>query len=162
MAGTINNCPRSTFLEEVILATAGDPRTATLSVPALQRLATPQAKGRLAQMSGACHPEGIRQMTIQALGELGDRAYCSLMLNIAQESHEYSRFSALRAAGYLCGARVLPLATSLLSSPDHSPRFEAAYALGNRHTRKAVPLLIRLLLAPTLMSDVRPVTHLRV
>jgi hypothetical protein len=68
------------------------------------------------------------------------------MLDIARESREYNRFIALRAAGYLCGEKVLPLATAELANADPSPRYEAAYALGNSDDREAVPLLISLLL----------------
>ncbi len=136
------------FLEDVILAMADDPQTAAHSISGLQHLTTPRAKAKLAKLSGAGNPECIRQMAIEALGELGDPAFCSVMLDIARESREYSRFIALRAAGYLCGEKALPLVTSQLGNADHSPRFEAAYALGNSHTRKAVPLLISLLLDP--------------
>lgn len=140
------NPPR--FLENVILALADDPQTAAGSLSALQRLATPRAKARLAELSAAENPEYIRQMAVTALGELGNPAYCSLMLDIARESPEYSRFIALRAAGYLCGEDALPVLTSQLANADHSPRFEAAYALGNSHSRAAVPVLISLLLDP--------------
>ena len=134
------------FLENVILGFADDPHTAAYSVGGLEHLATPSAKAKLAKLSGPGNPEYIRQMAIEALAELGDPAYCSAMLDVVRESSEYSRFIALRAAGYLCGEKVLPLATSQLGSGDHSPRFEAAYALGNSHTRKAIPPLISLLL----------------
>jgi hypothetical protein len=104
------------------------------------------ATAQLAELSAAHNPEYIRQMAVSALGKLGDRAYCSLMLDIARESREYSRFIALRAAGYLCGEVALPLVKGLLGEGDASSRFEAAYALGNTHSRDAVPMLISLLL----------------
>jgi HEAT repeat protein len=128
------------FLENVILAMAEDPQTAAASVSGLERLATPRAKAALAKLSATGNPEAIT-----ALGGLGDPAYCSLMLDIAQESREYSRFIALRAAGYLCGEEAFPLLTSRLHNPEYSTRFEAAYALGNTHSRDAVALLIPLL-----------------
>jgi hypothetical protein len=134
------------FLENVILALADDPQTTTYSISGLERLATPRAKAKLAKLSAADNPECIRQMAITALGGLGDATYCSLMLAISQESREYSRFIALRAAGYLCGERAMPLLTSQLASADYSSRFEAACALGNSHRREAFPLLIPLLL----------------
>jgi hypothetical protein len=134
------------FLEDLILAMAEDPQTAAASISGLQRLATVRAKAQLAELSAAHNPEYIRQMAVSALGELGDPAYCSLMLDIARESREYSRFIALRAAGYLCGEVALPLVTGLLGEADASSRFEAAYALGNTHSRDAVPTLISLLL----------------
>jgi hypothetical protein len=137
----VQNPPR--FLESVILDMADDPQTAGYSVAGLERLGTPRAKAKLAKVSEAGDPEAI-----QALAGFGDPAYCGTMLDIARESHEYSRFIALRAAGYLCGEKVLPLATAELASADPSPRFEAAYALGNSHTREAVPPLISLLLDP--------------
>jgi hypothetical protein len=134
------------FLENVILALADDPPTTRYSIPGLERLATPRARAKLAKLSTADNPEYIRQMAITALGGLGDATYCSLMLAISQESREYSGFIALRAAGYLCGERAMTLLTSQLASADYSPRFEAAFALGNSHRREAVPLLISLLL----------------
>jgi HEAT repeat protein len=134
------------LLEDVILAMADDPHTVGYSVSGLERLATQRTKAKLAGLSAAGNPEGTRQMAITALGRLGDSAYCSVMLDIAHESREYSRFIALRAAGYLCGERAFPLLTSQLANADHSPRFEAAYALGNTHSREAVRLLISLLL----------------
>lgn len=140
-SAVVQNPPR--FLENVVLALAEDPQTAAASVPALERLATPRAKAKLAELAAAGNPEAIT-----ALGGLGDPAYCSLMLDIAHESHEYSRFIALRAAGYLCGEKALPILTSQLADTDHSARFEAAYALGNSHSREAAPLLISLLLDP--------------
>jgi hypothetical protein len=135
------NPPR--FLESVILDMADDPQTAGYSVVGLERLGTPRAKAKLAKVSKAGDPEAI-----QALAGLGDPAYCGTMLDITRESREYSRLIALRAAGHLCGEKVLPLATAELASADPSPRFEAAYALGNSHTREAVPLLISLLPDP--------------
>ncbi len=134
------------FLENVILALADDPQTTTYSISGLERLATPRAKAKLAKLSAVDNPECIRQMAITALGGLGDPAYCSVMLDIARESREYSRFIALRAAGYLCGERAFPLLVSQLVNADYSARFEAAYALGNTQSREAVPLLIPLLL----------------
>ncbi len=142
----LQNPPR--FLENAILALADNPQTAACSISGLQRLATPRAKARLAELSAAENPECIRQVAVTALGELGDPAYCSLMLNIARESREYSRFIALRAAGYSCGEAALPLFTGLLTSADASSRFEVAYALGNSHSREAVPVLISLILDP--------------
>jgi HEAT repeat protein len=124
---------------------ADDPDTAGASITGLQKLATPRAKAKLAELSGPGNPESIRQPAVQALGELGDPAYCSVMLNVAEESQQYSRFIALRAAGYLCGARVIPLARSFLDQSDPSARFEAAYALGNSASPKAIPILIALL-----------------
>jgi len=138
-AAVLQNPPR--FLENLILALADDPQTGPSSVPALQRLATPQTKAKLAELSRAGNPEPI-----SALGESGDPAYCSLMLDIARESRHYSRFIALRAAGYLCGEVALPLLTGLLGEADASSRYEVAYALGNSHSREAVPPLISLLL----------------
>jgi len=132
----------------VVLAMAGDPEAAGFSVSGLERLATPRAKAKLAELSASGNPETIRQMAIAALGRLGDPAYCSLMLNIARDSHEYSRFIALRATGYLCGEGALTILTSQLANANHAQRFEAAYALGNSHSRKAIPLLIPLLLDP--------------
>jgi hypothetical protein len=134
------------FLEEVILSLADHPKTAAASVSGLERLATPRAKMKLAELSAAGNPEGIRQTAISALAALGDSAYCPSMLNIAQESSQYSRFIALRAAGHLCGEKALPLLESLLLAADPVSRFEVAYALGNSHSRDAVPLLIPLLL----------------
>jgi HEAT repeat protein len=134
------------FLEDVILAMADDPQTATYSVSGLQHLATPQAKAKLAKLSGAGNPEYIRQMAIEALGGLGDPIYCTVMQDVAHKSQEYSRFIALRAAGYLCGEEAFPLLTDLLAQPESSTRFEAEYALGNTRSRKAVPLLIPMLI----------------
>jgi len=138
-AAVLQNPPR--FLENLILALADDPQTGPSSVPALQRLATPQTKAKLAELSRAGNPEAI-----SALGESGDPAYCSLMLDIARDSRDYSRFIALRAAGYLCGEVALPILTGLLGEADASSRYEVAYALGNSHSRQAVPMLISLLL----------------
>jgi HEAT repeat protein len=129
-SAVVQNPPR--FLENVVLALA--------EVSGLERLATPRAKAKLAELSAAENP-----MAVTALGELGDPAYCSLMLGIAQESREYSRFIALRAAGYLCGEGALLLLTGLLGEADASSRYEAAYALGNSRSRQAVPALISLL-----------------
>jgi len=143
-SAVLQNPPR--FLENVILTMAEDPQTAAGSIPGLQRLATVRAKAKLAELSAAHNPEYIRQMAVSALGELGDPAYCSLMLDIARESGDYSRFIALRAAGYLWGQDARPLLTAPLAEADASPRFEAAYALGNSHSREAVPMLISLLL----------------
>jgi HEAT repeats len=134
------------FLEEVILSLADHPKTAAASVTGLERLATPRAKAKLSELSAPGNPEAIRQSAISALATLGDSAYCSSMLSIGQESSQYSRWLALRAAGYLCGEKALPLLKSLLSSADTVSRFEVAYALGNSHSREAVPSLISLLL----------------
>jgi HEAT repeat protein len=137
----VQNPPQ--FLESVILEMADDPQTAGYSVAGLEHLGTPRSKAKLAKLSEAGNPEAI-----QALAGFGDPEYCGTMLDIARESHEYSRFIALRAAGHLCGEKVLPPATAELANADPSPRFEAAYALGNSHTREAVPTLISLLLDP--------------
>ena len=134
------------FLEEVILSLADHPNTASASVPGLERLATPRAKAKLAELSAPSNPEEIRQIAISALRAMGDSAYCSTMLGVSQESSQYSRWIALRAAGYLCGERALPLLKSLVSSADEVSRYEVVYALGNSHSREAVPVLISLLL----------------
>ena len=144
LAAMVQHPPR--VLEDVILSLADHPQTAANSISGLERLATPRAKARLAQLSGADNPEAIRQMAISALAALGDSEYCSSMLNIAQESSQYSRFIALRSSGYVCGEKALPLLRSLLSAADKTLRFEIAYALGNSHSREAVPILIPLLL----------------
>lgn len=133
------------FLEDTILALADDPETAGASIAGLQKLATPRAKAKLAELSEPGNPEYIRQPAVQALGELGDPAYCPLMLNIAEESDQYSRYIALRAAGYLCGPTVIPVARRFLEQSDPSARFEAAYALGNSASPRAIPILVALL-----------------
>lgn len=129
------------FLEDAILALSHDPQTAVSAISGLQRLATPRAKARLAELSAAGDPDAIT-----ALGELGDPAYCSLMLDVARSNPEYSRFIALRAAGYLCGKAALPFLAGVLTKADSSARFAAADALGNSRSREAVSLLIPLLL----------------
>jgi HEAT repeats len=143
LEAVMQNPPR--FLENVILAIANDPNRAGASIKGLEKLATPRAKATLAQLAGPRSPECTRQAATQALGEMGDPAYCSVMLRIAHESHKYSRFIALRAAGYLCGAKAIPLARNFLATPAPSAWAEAAYALGNSHSRDAIPILIPLL-----------------
>jgi hypothetical protein len=88
------------FLEDFILKMADDPQTVGYSIPGLRRLASSRAKAKLAELAAAGNPTAI-----ESLGGLGDRAYCSVMLDVARENREYARFIALRAAGYLCGAR---------------------------------------------------------
>jgi hypothetical protein len=134
------------FLEELILSLADHPNTASASVSGLERLATPRAKAKLAELSAPSSPEAIRQGAIPALAALGDSAYCSTMLSISRESSQYSRWIALRGAGYLCGEKALPVLKSLLSSVAQVSRYEVVYALGNTHSREAVPILISLLL----------------
>jgi hypothetical protein len=133
------------FLEEAILGLGGDAPTAVASIGGLKRLGTTRAKDELAEFAAMNSPEAVRQPAIHALGELGDPAYCQLMLDIARNSPDYSRFVAMRAAGALCEQRAVPILTSLLTQADKSSRFELVYALGNSHTRDAVPILIPLL-----------------
>jgi hypothetical protein len=91
------------FLEHAILSMADDPDTAGASITGLQKLATPRAKAKLAELSGAGNPESIRQAALQALGELGDPAYCSLMLNVAEESHQYPGLLRFAPLGIFAG-----------------------------------------------------------
>jgi hypothetical protein len=128
------------FLEDVILSMADDPRTVGASISGLERLATARSKAKLAKLSAAGN-----QVAIEGLGELGDCSYCPLMLEIAQQGRDYSRFIAMRAAGFLCGERAFPFLRRQLASPDVSTRYESAYALGNTHSRAAVPMLITML-----------------
>ena len=129
------------FLESLLLEVANDPHDAGAVIPGLARLGTRAAKDKLAELAGPKNPESLTQPAIQALAELGDRAYCPVMLDFAERSPGYSRMIALRGAGYLCGEKTIPLAIRLLNSPDQSLRFELAYALGNTHARDAVPIL---------------------
>jgi hypothetical protein len=131
------------FLEEVIMGLADNAQTAALSIPGLQRMGTMRAKEKLAELARTIGPEAIK-----TLGELGDPAYCPLMMDIAKNSPDYSRFIAMRAAGALCEQRAVPMLTNLLTNADQSMRFELAYALGSSRSREAVPVLIPLLADP--------------
>jgi hypothetical protein len=130
------------FLESLLLELADDPRDAGAVIPGLARLGTRATKDKLAELAGPKNPESLTQPAIQALAELGDRAYCPVMLDFAERSPGYSRMIALRGAGYLCGEKTIPLVVRLLNSPDQSLRYELAYALGNTQARDAVPILI--------------------
>ena len=110
-------------------------------IPGLARLGTRAAKDKLAGLAWPKNPESLTQPAIQALAELGDRSYCPVMLDLAQQNAGYSRMIALRGAGYLCGKKAIPLTLRLLNSADQSLRYELAYALGNTHARDAVPIL---------------------
>jgi len=133
------------FLEPLLLEVAEDPHDAGAVIPGLARLGTRAAKDKLAELARPKNPEALTQPAIQALAEQGDRAYCPVMLDLAQQSAGYSKMIALRGAGYLCGEKAIPLAVPLLNSADQSLRYELAYALGNTHAREAVPILFDLL-----------------
>ena len=130
------------FLEPLLLGVADDPHEAGAVIPGLARLGTRAAKDKLAELARPKNPESLTQPAIQALAERGDRAYCPVMLDLAQRSAGYSKMIALRGAGYLCGEKAILLAVRLLNSPDQSLRYELAYALGNTHAREAVPILL--------------------
>jgi len=129
------------FLEPLLLEEADDPNDTRAVIPGLARLGTRAAKDKLAGLAWPKNPESLTQPAIQALAELGDRSYCPVMLDLAQQNAGYSRMIALRGAGYLCGEKAIPLTLRLLNSADQSLRYELAYALGNTHARDAVPIL---------------------
>ena len=131
------------FLESVLLGLADDSRTARAVIPGLKQLGTRAAKDKLAELAGPKNPESLTQPAIEALAELGDGAYCLVMLGLAERSPGYSRMIALRGAGYLCHEKAIPFVVTLLNSPDQSLRYELAYALGNTHARDAVPILFK-------------------
>jgi len=126
----------------MLLELADDSRTARAVIPGLKQLGTRAAKDKLAELAEPKNPEWLTQPAIEALARLGDGTYCLVMLGLAERSPGYSRMIALRGAGYLCHEKAIPLAVTLLNSPDQSLRYELAYALGNTHARHAVPILL--------------------
>jgi len=129
------------FLEPLLLEAADDPNETRAVIPGLARLGTRAAKDKLAGLAWPKNPGSLTQPAIQALAELGDRSYCPVMLDLAQQNAGYSRMIALRGVGYLCGEKAIPLTLRLLHSADQSLRYELAYALGNTQARDAVPML---------------------
>ena len=133
------------FLEPVILKLSHEPQTMSISVAGLQKLGTDRAKQRMAELTGSKYEESLRQRATTGLAELGDTAYCQLMLQLMNLRQGYTSEIAARGAGLLCGEKAIPGLASLLREPTNFPSYEIAYALGNTGSRIAVPILIELL-----------------
>ncbi|MDP9161900.1 MAG: hypothetical protein M3O09_16945, partial [Acidobacteriota bacterium] len=123
-----------------------NPATMSASIVGLRKLGSDQAKQRLAELTDSHYDESVRQSATTALAELGDRNYCSRMLQVMNLRQGYTSGIAARGAGLLCGETAIPQLLSLLSAtPAGIPSYEIAYALGNTASRNAEPALIELL-----------------
>jgi hypothetical protein len=133
------------FAEAAILALADDPQLSVASVDGMARLATPAARVKLLQMSSTSSPEYLRQPAIQALNEIGNSDDCQAMLDIGNQSQNWTQGEAFIVSSRICKGQAIPVLLQLLPKADSPLLSYLAAAFENTGSRNAVPPLISLL-----------------
>lgn len=161
----------SASMEASALRLSRRPETLMAAIRMLGRIGTPDARKRLAEIAAQPIPPrnedgswpanyGASGMAAITLAETGDRSYLPLLLHLAESTrtddgpndrlaNEKAGF--VTAAAKLGGDDAFPLAVAQLNSAEPLVRANAVSALAETRSRRAIPVLIDLLLDPDSM-----------
>jgi HEAT repeat protein len=137
------------FLESTMLAMLNQPATRIFAIAGLQKINTAAAREALARLARSSLEsysyEGAR--AAGALSEMGDRAYFPLLKEIADSKAPNQASEAIRDAATLGGDEAIPWLAAKLQDSDPFARGNVPWALAATGSRRAVPILIDLLLS---------------
>ena len=137
------------FLEDTILSMLDSPVTRPFALTGLRHLNTSRSREALAKIvedtSGYSYG---KEQAIKYLSEMEDKNYLPLLLDEAKKQEPNQARDYVLAAAQLGGEDAMPYVASLVSSSDAFSRANGVMALPLTGSRRAVPVLIDLLLSP--------------
>jgi hypothetical protein len=137
------------FLESTMLAMLDRPATRQFAITGLRNIHTPAAREALANIARSGIPKYSyeAEMAAKALSEMGDREYFPLLKQIAESKPPNESGEAVRYAATLGGDDAIPWLASKLRDRDPIARGAVIWPLAATGSRRAVPMLIDLLLS---------------
>ena len=137
------------FLESTLLAMVDRPATRQFAITGLRNINTPAAREALANIarSGISQYSYEADIAAKALSEMGDQGYFPLLRQIAESKPPNQSGEAVRYAATLGGDEAIPWLASKLRDRDPFARGAVIWALAATGSRRAVPILIDLLLS---------------
>lgn len=137
------------FLESTMLKMLDRAVTRGFAITGLKRINTQAAREALAKIARDFIREYSyeAEMAARALSEMGDQAYFPLLKEIAESKPPNQSGEALRYAATLGGDEAIPWLASKLRNSDLYARGAVPWALASTGSRRAVPVLIDLLLS---------------
>jgi len=137
------------FLEDTILSMLDSPVTRPFALTGLRHLNTSRSREALAKIvqdtSGYSY---AKEQAIKYLSEMEDKKYFPLLLDEAQKQEPNQARDYVLSAARLGGENAMPYVVSLVSSSDAFSRANGVMALPLTGSRRAVPVLIDLLVSP--------------
>jgi hypothetical protein len=109
---------------------------------ALKRLNTPAAREALADIASS--QTSFRWQAVDALADLGDKTYLSLLVQLLASPNEPVRRAAIQGVGKLGGDAAVPVLLEEIRTAPNIERNDAMTALGDTKSRAAVKVLIDL------------------
>lgn len=133
------------FLEDVLVALTKSSYAYT-AIGALRKADTSKTREALAQIATGAGDSMLRIEAARNLGRTHDVTYLPTLFQLMEMDNKEIQNAAAEAAGNLGGAAAVPQLAALVSSPGEQARVAGANGLGVTHARKAVPVLVGLLL----------------
>jgi hypothetical protein len=140
------------FLEDLLIALTNTEFSSS-AVVALRKADTPKTRAALAHIATSSNDAMLRIAAIDNLGRSKDAAYLPLLFELMESGDKSIQNAAAPAAGTLGGSQAVFRLSAFVSSGDVEKRISGADGLGRTRARRAVPVLIQLLLDTD--SDVR-------
>ncbi|HET9743058.1 MAG TPA: HEAT repeat domain-containing protein [Terriglobales bacterium] len=137
------------FLESTMLAMLDRPATRQFAITGLKNINSVAAREALAEIarSGISKYSYEADMATEALSEMGDQEYFPLLKQIAESKPPNQSGEAVRYAATLGGDDAIPWLASKLRDSNPIARGAVVWALAATGSRRAVPILIDLLLS---------------
>ncbi len=137
------------FLEDTILSMLDSAVTHLFALTGLRHLNTSRAREALARIvQGTSGYSYAKEQAIKYLSEMEDKKYFPLLLDEAKKQEANQARDYVLAAAQLGGEDAMPYVATLVSSSDAFSRANGVMALPLTGSRRAVPVLIDLLLSP--------------
>ncbi|MFL6439444.1 MAG: HEAT repeat domain-containing protein [Terriglobales bacterium] len=148
-AARVLSSSSAAFLELTMLAMLDRPAMRQFAITGLRNINTPAAREALANIARSGIPKYSYEgdMAAKALSEMGDQEYFPLLKQIAESKPPDQSGEAVRYAATLGGDDAISWLASKLRDRDPIARGEVIWALAATGSRRAVPMLIDLLLS---------------
>jgi HEAT repeat protein len=131
------------WLEDTIVGMLRRSTSREFALLGLKNLNTPRARQELAKIVKDTSEETTENVTaVEYLGEMGDKAYFPLLLELAKKEAASGDRAYVLAAAQLGGEAAVPFLKELLVSKDANVRTTAAIGLGKTGNREAAGVLV--------------------
>jgi hypothetical protein len=148
-AARVLSSSAAAFLESTMLAMFDRPATQPFAITGLENINSPAAREALANLARSGIPKYSYEadMAAKALSKMSDLEYFPLLKQIAESKPQNQSGEAVRYAATLGGDEAIPWLASKLRDSDPIARGAVIWALAATGSRRAVPILIDLLLS---------------
>jgi hypothetical protein len=131
------------WLEDTIVGMLRRSTSREFALLGLKNLNTPRAREELAKIVKDTSEETTENVTaVEYLGEMGDKTYFPLLLELAKKEAAKGDREYVLAAAQLGGDAAVPFLKELLANKDANVRTSAAMGLGKTGSRDAAGVLV--------------------